>query len=99
MGDIFEGEGAGEQFLEKDPVTGEKIIYVCHGKSCGRSCRFLVDRLEQVRAKGYQVKAEVTTCMARCEEGPNIRVKDQIYTKMNPIKISELAKKIAHRKV
>lgn len=88
-----------QEFLATDPATGEKLIYVCHGKTCGRSCRFLMDRLAQVRDKGYKVRAERTICMDRCEEGPNVRVKDTIYTGMNPIKVSELAKKIAPRQV
>lgn len=88
----------GNKFLRKDPQTGETLLYVCHGKTCGRSCRFLVDRLEQVREKGYQVRMERTICMDRCEEGPNVRFGDRIYTRMNPIKVSELAKKISTKK-
>ena len=86
------------KYPKKDPETGETLIYVCHGKTCGRSCRFLVDRLQQVREKGYQVRAEVATCTDRCEQGPNVWVGDQVYTHMNPIKVSELAKKIAAKK-
>ncbi|PIV90823.1 hypothetical protein COW46_01615 [Candidatus Gracilibacteria bacterium CG17_big_fil_post_rev_8_21_14_2_50_48_13] len=87
-----------QSFPKKDPETGETLLFVCHGKTCGRSCRFLVDRLEQVRAKGYAVRAERTICMDRCEEGPNVRYGDQIHTHMNPIKVSELAKKVAGKK-
>ena len=104
MDDISPGSATGNasagltpQFLTTDPATGEKLIYVCHGKNCGRSCRFLMDRLKQVRDKGYKFRAEPTICMDRCEEGPNVRVGDQIYTHMNPIKVSELAKKISPR--
>lgn len=96
-GSFGAGDSLTRQFPKTDPATGEKLIYVCHGKNCGRSCRFLMDRLSQVREKGYKFRAEPTICMDRCEEGPNVRVGDQIYTHMNPIKVSELAKKIAPR--
>lgn len=93
MNDSFQ-----QNFPKQDPQTGETLLFVCHGKTCGRSCKFLMDRLEQVRAKGYAVRAEKTICMDRCEEGPNVRFGDAIHTHMTPIKVSELAKKISPKK-
>lgn len=93
----FATEGQ-QNFPLTDPATGEKLIFVCHGKTCGRSCRFMMDRLAQVRAKGHPVRAEVTICMDQCDFGPNVRVGEHIYNHMNPLKVSELAKKLAPRK-
>lgn len=79
---------------EKDPKTGETIMYICQGLHCGRHAKFMEQRLEQVRAKGVKVQAGKTLCMGMCEMAPNVQVKGRIHNKMNPIKISELAKKL-----
>lgn len=35
-----------------DPATGKKIIYVCHGRQCGRHAKYIMERLAQLEAKG-----------------------------------------------
>lgn len=79
--------------MQVDPATGETIMYVCHGRQCGRHAKYLMDRLKQVQAKGIKVRPHPCVCMGQCENGPNVRVKKKIFNRMNPIKVSDLAKK------
>jgi NADH:ubiquinone oxidoreductase subunit E len=86
-------EDAGQK---KKAVGGERetVIHVCHGPMCGRHAKHIMERLAQVQAKGVPVRAEKCPCMGMCENAPNIRIKESIHGKMNPIKASDLAKRL-----
>ena len=81
--------------LDRDPVTGETIVYVCHGRMCGRHAKYIMERIEQVRAKGVKVRPQKCTCMGQCENAPNVRIKKKIHSRMNPIKVADIAKRSA----
>ena len=77
---------------DRDPVTGEKVIYVCHGRQCGRHAKYIMERLEQVRAKGVKVAAKKCLCFGQCEKGANVQAMGKVHNKMNPISVATLAK-------
>lgn len=78
---------------ERDPSTNQPILYVCHGPQCGRSAKYIMDRLAQVQQKGFKCTSEKAGCMGLCPQGPNIKLLGKVYNKMNPLKAAELAKK------
>ena len=78
---------------ERDPATNNPVVYVCHGPQCGRSAKYIMDRLEQVRQKGFKCDSAKRGCLGLCPQGPNVQVLGKVHHGMNPIKVAELAKK------
>ncbi len=82
-----------------EAATGKPIIYVCHGKQCGRHAPYLMDRMSQVQAKGYAFVLEQATCMGQCPKGPNIKFKGEVIHHNTPISVSKMVKAKIPRKV
>lgn len=82
------------QAPQRDTGTNKPILYVCHGPQCGRSAKYIMDRLEQVQKKGVACMSAKRGCLGLCPHGPNIQVLGKVHHGMNPIKAADLAKKV-----
>ena len=78
---------------QRDSATNHPILYVCHGPQCGRSAKYIMDRLSQVQSKGFKCTSEKRGCLGLCPKGPNIQLLGKVHHGMNPLKAAELAKK------
>jgi len=71
-------------------------IKVCSWKMCSdRFSEYIVTRLkndiEKFNLKNIEI--EETLCMWRCKEGPNMAIENENFSRMNPLKASELLSK------
>ena len=79
--------------LPEKTQDGTPILHVCHGRVCGQNAKYIMDRVEQVKEKGYCIEARSTICFGLCPYAANVKYKGKIHSQMNPIKVSELIKK------
>lgn len=77
---------------------GKYIIQVCDNVPCRiRHSQMVIDTLNQLLGiRFHETTAdklftlEPTSCLGYCDESPVMRVNDDIYTKLDPQKISEI---------
>ncbi len=74
----------------------EKIIKVCHGKTCSEKfSKYILARLEADKDfYGYEnISIEKGICMGKCDFWPNVNIDWEIFSAQNPVKSSEILKK------
>ena len=76
-------------------------IKVCTWKMCSeRFSEYIITRIKNdtTRFNLKDIEIEQTPCMWRCKEGPNVVIENEKFSRMNPLKISDLITKKKKKK-
>lgn len=81
------------------------LIKVCGGNACSKSfSRYIIERAqnEVENISSSQIEIQEVGCQGNCENGPTVVVeqggKKQVYSRMNPIEIGNLIRKLKTNK-
>jgi len=86
----------------KNKNKSKKVkIKVCTWKTClsDNFSNYIIDRLKRDNKTFYwdNVIIEESNCMWECKKWPNIKINEEIYNYIDPIKASNIMKTIAQK--
>ncbi len=67
-------------------------IEVCRGSTCGLRSKYIIERLTQVKDKGYDIEIIDGQCLDQCKHGPNMKIGETVYQHQNPVRSAEIVK-------